>query len=77
MEPVVTLESMPLEAVMRPEAAMAAEATVRPTEAVPTATPVPTATAVPTTAPTATAPVRVRGHAADEEQCCDQCGQPN
>ena len=71
MEPVVTLESMPLEAVMPPEAAMAAEATVRPTEAVPTATP------VPTTAPTATAPVRVRGHAADEEQCCDQCGQPN
>jgi len=35
---------------------------------------VPAATAVPTTA---TAPVRVRGHAADEEQCCDQCGQPN
>lgn len=71
MEPVVTLESMPLEAVMPPEAAMAAEATVRPTEGVPAAT------AVPTTAPTATAPVRVRGHAADEEQCCDQCGQPN
>ena len=71
MEPVVTLESMPLEAVMPPEAAMAAEATVRPTEGVPTAT------AVPTTAPTATAPVRVRGHAADEEQCCDQRGQPN
>jgi len=60
---VVTLESMPLEAVMPPEAVMAADATVRPAEAVPTAT--------------AVAPARVRGRAADEEQRCDQCGHPN
>jgi hypothetical protein len=75
VEPVVTLESMPLEAAVPPEAAvsleavmaleavMTADATVRPAEGVPTAT--------------AVASVRVHGRAADEERCCDQCAQPN
>src|SRR2546421_3380219 len=63
VEPVVTLESMPLEAAMPLEATVAADAPVRPAEAVPTAT--------------AVAPVRVGRRAAEKEQCCDQCRQPN
>jgi hypothetical protein len=67
---------MPLEAVMPAEPVMAAEATVWPAEGVPTPTAVAPAAVAPATA-VAPAPVRVHGRAADNEQCCDQCGQPN